>query len=76
MNEQVKVTMKTSYQGREEQAQLHAWFWAWRMRITDAEIDDTVVEPARGEDTQWCREYGALDDKVGEEIGRSMTEAR
>jgi hypothetical protein len=29
-NGQVKVTMKTSYQGREEQAQLHAWFRAWR----------------------------------------------
>ena len=42
----------------------------------DAEVDDTVVKPARGEDTRWFREQGALDDKVGEEIGRSMTEAR
>jgi hypothetical protein len=40
----------------------------------DAEVDGTVVEPARGEDTRWCRGHDALDDKAGEEIGRSMTE--
>jgi hypothetical protein len=42
----------------------------------NAEVDDTVVERARGEDTRWCREHGTLDDKVGEEIGHSMTETR
>jgi hypothetical protein len=31
-NGQAKVTMKTSYQGREERAQLRAWFRARRMR--------------------------------------------
>jgi hypothetical protein len=25
----------------------------------DAEVDGTVVELARGEDTQWCREHDA-----------------
>ena len=42
----------------------------------DVKVDGTVVEWARGEDTRWCQEHSVLDDEVGEEIGRLMTEAR